>query len=102
MPRFFHLTQTFFGLTPEYKPHLLEEIYLCTQRLQNITYADVLSMPTHERRYYLGLYVQEIHKHQEKIEAQPKHTVGAKGKRTSTISGSALKSRIQSGDVPMT
>lgn len=72
--------------------------------MKNITYSDVLEMPTHERRFFLGLLTKDAVKKQEKMEEineQAKTTTG-KGKRSTRMSGSALKNNMQSGKIPLT
>ena len=102
MPPFFHLTSTFFGLTSDYKVPLLEEIYICTQHLKGFTYSDVLSLPTYERRFFLGLLTKDIQKKEEEIEKvqQQAKSKGSRGNRSSTVSGDALKSKMKSGEIP--
>lgn len=63
-----------------------------------IGYNDVMMMPTGERRYFLSLLIKNKSEENERIK-QAKST--GKGKRTSTISGDTLKSRIKSGDLPL-
>ena len=94
---FFHLTSTFFGLTSEYKVPLLEEIYICTQYLKGMSYNDVLSMPTYERRFFLGLLNKESREREERIEEMKAkaQTKGGKGSRTTRVSGNALKNKIK-------
>jgi hypothetical protein len=58
-------------------------------------------MPTSERRYYLGLLIQQKHKEQEHFENSKKQSSGSKGSRTSSISGDALKSKLKSGEIPI-
>jgi len=99
---FFHLTSTFFGLTSSYKVPLLEEIFICTQHLNNVTYADVLSMPVYERRFYLGLLTKQNRQREEHLETlkEQAKSKGSKGSRTTRISGDQLKNKINSGDIP--
>jgi hypothetical protein len=87
---------------PTDKPILLEEIYLCTQRLSNFTYSDVLAMPTYERRYYLSLFIRETQKKQEFLEETNQNNVNknSKGNRTTRVSGDALKNKLMSGQIP--
>ena len=63
-----------------------------------IGYNDVMMMPTGERRYFLSLLIKNKSDEKERME-KAKST--GKGKRTSTISGDALKSKIKSGDLPL-
>ena len=77
---FFHLTSTFFGLTSNYKVPLLEEIYLCTQHLKGVTYNDVLSMPTYERRFFIGMLTKTLSDNQERAEEQKEKAKTQTGK----------------------
>lgn len=63
-----------------------------------IGYNDVMTMPTGERRYFLSLLIKN--KTEENERMKETKSIG-KGKRTSTISGDALKSRIKSGNLPL-
>ena len=74
-----------------------------TQHIKGFTYNDVMKMPTHERRFFLGEKLKEIGRKEEAIEnmqSQNKTNTG-KGSRTSKVSGEALKSRIKNGDLPI-
>lgn len=105
MPPFFHLTSTFFGLTSDYKAPLLEEVYVCLHHLKGVTYNDVLSMPVYERRYFLSLLTKEARERQEhsdELRQKTQTNSTAKGKRTTRVSGDALKTRMKSGDLPLT
>jgi len=62
----------------------------------NIGYNDILSMPTGERRFYLGLLVRKNHREQEIIENKKANQKGKK-----TVSGETLKAQIKSGQVPL-
>jgi hypothetical protein len=101
LTHFFRLTSAFFGLTSEYKVPLLEEIYLCTQYLKGFTYADILSLPVYERRYYIGLKNREHLNQQEKNEDNPNTTTGSRGNRKKKVSGEALKNSFRNGDIPL-
>jgi hypothetical protein len=106
LPPFFRLTSAFFGLTSEYKAPLLEEIYICTQYLKGVSYNDVLSMPTYERRYFLGMLTKDAREKQEeaekfKEEAKARSN-GSKGSRTTRVSGDALKNKMKTGEIPTT
>jgi len=68
----------------------------------HITYSDVLIMPTAERRYYLGLLVQSKQKEQEAMDNQTTKSSTSKGTRQSKVSGDALKSKLKSGEIPLT
>lgn len=66
-----------------------------------ISYSDVLSMPTYERRFFLTTFINENEKRKEHMEEQQNNmTSGGKGTRTTKISGEALKSRLKSGEIP--
>ena len=95
----------FFGLTSDYKPILLEEIYICTQYLKNITYNDVLSMPTYERRFFLNMLIKETKEREEKIEElkenESKSKNTGKGSRETRVSGEALKTQMKNGMIPL-
>ena len=71
-----------------------------------MSYNDILSMPTYERRYFLGMLTKEASEKQEELEKireegknKPK---GSKGNRTTNISGETLKNRIKNGEIPTT
>jgi len=66
-----------------------------------ISYADVLSMPTYERRFFLTKFINENEKRQEQIEEQQANaTSNGKGTRTTKVSGEQLKARLKSGEIP--
>lgn len=69
--------------------------------MKNVTYSDVLSMPTYERRYFLGLLLKTNSERQEQVENMKQDAVNrnAKGTRTTTVSGSALKEGLKSGRI---
>lgn len=71
-----------------------------------MTYSDVMAMPVYERRYFLTLLTKDHQKREEKeeeLKEQAKTSSnGSKGSRTTKISGNALKSRMKSGDIPLT
>jgi len=58
-------------------------------------------MPTAERRFYLGLLVQQKQNEQEQYENAKKESSGSKGNKKTTISGNVLKNKIKSGEVPL-
>ena len=60
---------------------------------------DILNMPTNERRFYLGMLVKNKTEEREHAEQIRKNS-SSKGKRTTTISGEALKNRFKSGEIP--
>lgn len=65
-----------------------------------MSYADVLSMPVYERRFYLTTFIQENEKQKEKMETQQMNSTNSKGKRTTKVSGEQLKSKLKSGEIP--
>jgi hypothetical protein len=71
--------------------------------MKNMTYSDVMAMPTYERRYYLGMLTKDFERKQEQIEEQKDQqtTSGGKGSRTSKVSGQQLKTRMNNGDIPL-
>jgi hypothetical protein len=69
--------------------------------MKGVNYSDVLEMPTYERRYFLGLLTKQAREREEEYEDRKNKTnSSSKGKRTTTVSGDALKNRIKSGDIP--
>jgi hypothetical protein len=61
-------------------------------------YQDILTMPTAERRFHLGLLLKENHDAQDREAEAPKQK-GGKGNRTTTIGGNQLKSKLKSGEI---
>ena len=71
-----------------------------------MSYNDILSMPTYERRFFLGMLTKEARDKQEeaeklKEEAQNR-AKGSKGQRSTRISGESLKNKMKSGEIPTT
>ena len=64
-----------------------------------MSYSDVLSMPTYERRYFLGLLTKDVVRREEQIEQAKSTNNSGKGNRQTRISGDALKNKIKSGEV---
>lgn len=60
-----------------------------------------MSMPTYMRRFFLSLLIKNKTEENERIEAQKAAQKGGKGKRTTTISGAALKSKLNNGEIPL-
>ena len=58
-------------------------------------------MPTSERRYFLSLRTRENHEKAERMAEGAKQTQNSKGNRTTRISGSQLKDRFNSGQIPL-
>lgn len=63
---------------------------------------DVLAMPTYERRFYLTTLINENTKKNEMMEEklQESKNSGARGSRTTTVSGEQLKSKLKTGQIP--
>lgn len=62
-------------------------------------------MPTYERRFFLGLLNKEAKEREEKMEEiknNQKASSNSKGSRTTRVGGEALKTRMKSGDIPIT
>jgi hypothetical protein len=70
--------------------------------MKNITYHDVLMMPTYERRFFLGLLLKSNTEREEHYEnmKQDATTKNSKGQRTTTVSGEALKNKFKNGQIP--
>lgn len=70
--------------------------------MKNMTYTDVLSMPTYERRFFIGQLTREAAKREEQMERarEQSQANNGKGSRTKRISGDALKTRMKNGDIP--
>lgn len=69
-----------------------------------MTYQDVLSCPTYERRFFLQMLINEANKKNELAEEQVRNaranTSRGKGSRNTRISGDQLKAKLQSGEIP--
>ena len=50
--------QSFFVLSSDYKTILLDEIHFLVKNA-NYSYSDILTMPTYQRKYFIGKVVQE-------------------------------------------
>jgi hypothetical protein len=63
-----------------------------------------MNMSVYERRQYLSHLINENEKKSDAIDEQldKNKNRGAKGTRTSTVSGDALKSKLKSGEIPNT
>ena len=74
------------------------------QHLKGVTYSDVLSMPSYERRFFLGLLTKEAREKEDAAEItreQQANVSGSKGNRKTRVSGEALKTQIKSGNLPI-
>ncbi len=49
---------TFFALSSDYKKIILDETFFLVKNA-NYSYSDVLTMPTYQRKYFIGKVVQE-------------------------------------------
>ena len=69
-----------------------------------MTYQDVLSCPTYERRFFLQMLINEANKKnelaEERVQEARVSNSGSKGSRTTRISGNQLKAKLQSGQIP--
>ena len=63
-----------------------------------------MMMPTCERRFFLGLATKTAIEREEYVEEMKKNAQSrtGKGSRTTSVSGEALKTRMKSGDIPLT
>jgi len=59
----------------------------------NMSYVDVMGMPTYERRFFIRIFTEQIEHQKEVIEEQQKNATASngKGKRVTRISGNAVK-----------
>lgn len=68
-----------------------------------MTYTDVLSMPTYERRFFIGRLTKDYVKREEiKENGGDNYTSNTKGTRKKKISGDALKTNFNNGNIPLT
>lgn len=67
-----------------------------------MTYQDVLSAPTYERRFFLATLMNENNKKSEMMEEQrdSAKNSNARGSRTTRVSGEQLKSQLKNGQIP--
>ena len=49
---------TFFALSLDYKKIILDEIFFLVKNA-NFSYVDVMTMPTYERKYFIGKIMEE-------------------------------------------
>ena len=64
-------------------------------------YDAILNMPTYERRFYLITLKNEIDGINERTEQEMNKTNSTgRGTRSTTLSGTALKSKINDGEIP--
>jgi hypothetical protein len=61
------LGRSFFGLSSEYRVAMLDEVYyLC--KMVNMSYSDIMIMPTYERKFFINKLLSEIEKKNEEYE----------------------------------
>lgn len=67
-----------------------------------MTYQDVLSTPTYERRFYLTTLVNEHTKKNEMMEEKmaEARSNNSSGSRTTRVGGEQLKAKLKSGEIP--
>ena len=49
---------TFFALSSDYKKIILDETFFLVKNA-NFSYVDVMTMPTYERKYFIGKVIEE-------------------------------------------
>lgn len=69
----------------EYKPFLMNEIYVCTKHI-GFSYSDTLRMPVWERRNYIQQLMEEVERENKEIAKQSKVSSSGGGKRTTRVS----------------
>ena len=84
----------------DYKRHLLDEVYTCFTYLKGLDYQAVYNMPTYQRRYYLIKRQNEIIDAEEKGGGGKTTKMTGKGSRSTTYSGTAMKSWAQQNKNP--
>jgi hypothetical protein len=62
---------SFFVLSSEYKKILLDEIFFLVKNA-NFQYSDIISMPTYERKYFIGKLVEQYDRIEEQREKNRK------------------------------
>jgi hypothetical protein len=84
----------------DYKASLWEEIFICIKHI-GMTYQDVLSAPTCERRFFLLKLIDNKRKEEESMQAQMESskTKNSKGTRTTKVGGEQLKNKLKSGEI---
>ena len=63
-----------------------------------------MKLPVYERRYYLGQLTKDAERREEQMEKMKENSQvssDGRGNRKRKISGSALKSQIKNGDLPL-
>ena len=82
---FLSLDQTFFGLTTDSKPYLLNEYYIATKHI-GFTRVDVMNMPVWERRNYIQQLMEEVDEEKKHMEQQSRASSSGGGNRTRRVS----------------
>jgi len=63
------LGRSFFVLSSDYKKTMLDEFYYLSKHV-NMSYTDMMSMPTFERKYFINKLSEEFTKREEEYEKQ--------------------------------
>ncbi len=71
----------------------MEEVWACIEYL-GITYKDVMSMPTWERRFFMEKKKRANKETQDSINARSAASSSGNGRKTTHVSGDALKNNI--------
>ena len=79
---------------------MLEEAFIMMQNLKT-PYIDAMSMPVYERRFFINMLIKQNKRQKEIYDNQTANTSNSKGSRKTKISGDALKSKMQSGEIPL-
>lgn len=66
-----------------------------------VGYQDVMSMPTNERRFFLGMILKNKHRDEEAMENARQNSSKSKGGKNTRITGEALKNKMKSGELPI-
>lgn len=74
-------------------------MYACIKHF-GMTYQDVLSAPTCERRFFLLKLMNENQKRIEAREEVINNNAGAKGTRSTRVGGEQLKAKLKNGEIP--
>jgi hypothetical protein len=61
------LGRSFFVLSSDYKKTMLDEFYYLSKNV-NLSYSDMMTMPTYERKYFINKLSSEFEKRNEEIE----------------------------------
>lgn len=63
------LGQSFFVLSSDYRKTMLDEFYYLSKHV-NMSYSDLQTMPTYERKFFIDKLSSEFQKRNEEIEKQ--------------------------------